>query len=170
MRQSFQNTVTSLLPSEERLLARLRELSKTDVQSILDFFSVNLPEFDVVIGMPTGSVLAEGLANLRGTPLVMAEPHEDGSDLWTLGELFAQDIQTAVIVTNQFDSALNEMKVVVQAAQRGWLVVALAAAVERTNRRGRARIELQGVQVKSVVQLADTPRGLEPERRFPQGH
>ena len=167
MASSFRSMVSSLLSSEERLLSRLRELSEKDLQSIVDYFSVSLREFDVVIGLPGAPELAQALALLRGTPLILATRDED-SGWWVMDADAAEATQTAVIVTDHFTDGLPELEIVVQASKLGYLVEAVACAIERTNDRGRSRLELQGLAVGAAVQIADTPRGLVMERRFPQ--
>lgn len=167
MASSFRSVVSSLLPSEERLLSRLRELSENDLQSIVDYFSVSMREFDVVIGLPGARELAQALAELRGTPLILATRDEE-SGWWVMDADAAELTQTAVIVTDHFTDGLPELEIVVQASKLGYLVEAVACAIERTNDRGRSRLELQGLEVGAAVQIADTPTGLVMERRFPQ--
>ncbi|GHF56818.1 orotate phosphoribosyltransferase [Deinococcus metalli] len=148
-------------------MSRLHNLSEKDVQSVVDEFVVGLPEFDAVIGLPGAEALARALAALRGTPAVLV--HRDPeSGWWTFGAEPAERTQQAVIVTEHFTDGLPELEVVVHASKLGYLVQWVACAVERTNEPGRSRLELQGLHILPAVQLADTPRGLVMERRFPQ--
>lgn len=156
----------SLLPSEEALVSRLRALRPEDHRSIVEHLGLSLGEFDVVIAMPQALDLAAHLARSRGTEVVTAERGEE-SGQWTLLPGAPESVQRAVLLTDHFQDGLGELEVVLQAAKQGYLVDAVACAVERTNDRGRSRLELQGLQVRAVAQVADTPRGLVLERRIP---
>lgn len=148
-------------------MSRLQNLNEKDIQSISDEFVVGLPEIDAVIGLPGAEGLAQALATLRGLPLIMAH-REETSGWWSFDTEPAERTQQAVIVTEHFTDGLPELEVVVQASKLGYLVEWVACAIERTNEPGRSRLELQGLQILPAVQLADTPRGLVMERRFPQ--
>ncbi|MFC3833160.1 MULTISPECIES: hypothetical protein [Deinococcus] len=167
MAPSFRSVVSSLLPSEERLMSRLQNLSEKDVLSIVDEFVVGLPEFDAVIGLPGAEDLARSLASLRGVPAVLVT-RDTESGWWSFDTEPTERTQHAVIVTEHFTDGLPELEAVVQASKLGYLVQWVACAVERTNEPGRSRLELQGLTILPAVQLADTPRGLVMERRFPQ--
>ncbi|OLV17438.1 hypothetical protein BOO71_0008812 [Deinococcus marmoris] len=177
------------MPSETLFEDRLSDLSLRDRAAVLDHLDLLVPDFDVVIALPDAEKMARGLARMRGTPVVMAQPNgtapseagpqtssQEAADLpdeatnhWSLPtpDPLPEDIQTAVILTRQLQDGLPELLVALLAAKRGWTVRAVVAVVERTNFRGRTRLELQGMAVHAVLQIADTPRGLELERRFP---
>ncbi|CAM3630849.1 hypothetical protein [Deinococcus frigens] len=181
--------ITRALPSETQFENRLRDLSLGDRAAVLDHFDLLLPDFDVVIALPDAEKMARGLARLRGTPVVLAQPYgtappdarqnrPDGqvlnlpdanSNHWSLPtpDPLPEDLQTAVLLTRQLQDGLPELLVALLAAKRGWTVGTVATVVERTNFRGRTRLELQAMTVHAALQIADTPRGLELERRFP---
>ncbi len=189
MAQSLLAVITRALPSETQFEDRLRDLSLGDRTAVLDHFDLTLLDFDVVIALPDAERLARVLGRMRGTPVVVAQPDttvlaeampapsgEPGAEIadeqpnhWSLPtpEPLPEDLQTAVILTRQLQDGLPELLVALLAAKRGWSVGAVAAVVERTNFRGRTRLELQGMAVQAALQIADTPRGLEVERRFP---
>lgn len=167
MSASFRAVVASLLPSEERVLARLHDLKDAERSGVVDYFGVALQEFDVVIGMPSVTGLAELLAERRGVPLIHA--FQDGErGRWTLDTDAAEAMQTAVIVADHFTDGLPELEVVVQASRLGYLVETVACAIERTSDLGRSRLELNGLNIRAAVQVAHSPKGLVLERRFPQ--
>lgn len=181
--------ITRALPSETLFEDRLSDLSLRDRTAVLDHFDLLMPGFDVVITLPDAEKVARGLARMRGTPVVVAQPngsvspeteHEQPSaenaevpdeevNHWSLPtpDPLPEDVRTAVILTRQLQDGLPELLVTLLAAKRGWTVCAVAAVVERTNFRGRTRLELQGMAVHAALQIADTPRGLELEKRFP---
>jgi hypothetical protein len=189
MAQSLLAVITRALPSETQFEDRLRDLSLRDRTAVLDHFDLTLPGFDVVITLPDAEWMARVLGRMRGTPVVVAQPDttmlpvgrqrpssEQGAEApgeqpnhWSLPtpESLPEDLQTAVILTRQLQDGLPELLVALLAARRGWTVDAVAAVVERSNFRGRTRLELQGMAVQAALQIADTPRGLEVERRFP---
>ncbi len=148
-------------------MSRLQNLNEKDIQSVADEFALGLPEIDAVIGLPGAEGLARALAKLRGLPLIVVHREEE-SGWWAFDAEPAERTQQAAIVTEHFTDGLPELEVVVQASKLGYLVQWVACAIERTNEPGRSRLELQGLQILPVVQLADTPRGLVMERRFPQ--
>ncbi|MFK7602262.1 hypothetical protein ACI3L1_08635 [Deinococcus sp. SM5_A1] len=181
--------LTRALPSETLFEDRLSDLSLRDRTAVLDHLDLLMPDFDLVIALPDAEKMARGLARMRGTPIIVAQPdgtlsaetehkqfNGESADLpdeevnhWSLPtpDPLPGDIRTAVILTRQLQDGLPELLVALLAAKRGWTVRAVAAVVERTNFRGRTRLELQGMAVHAALQIADTPRGLEPERRFP---
>lgn len=168
--------ITKTLPSETQFEDCLRDLSLRDRTAVLEHFDRLLPEFGVVIAVPDTERMARGLARLRGTPVVLARPDGPTADApdeqpnrWSLPtpDPLPEDLQTAVMLTRQLQDGLPELLIALLAARRGWTVGAVAAVVERSNFRGRTRLELQGMAVHAALQLADTPRGLELERRFP---
>ena len=189
MAQSLLAVITRALPSETQFEDRLRDLSLRDRTAVLDHFNLTLPYFDVVIALPEAERMARVLGRMRGTPVVVALPDpttlEEGSpgpsgeqgaeapdeqpNHWSLPtpDPLPEDLQTAVILTRQLQDGLPELLIALLAAKRGWTVSAVAAVVERTNFKGRTRLELQGMAVQTALQIADTPRGLEVERRFP---
>ncbi|MDV6373437.1 hypothetical protein [Deinococcus arenicola] len=175
--------LTQAYPSETHLENRLRDLTARDRAAAVDHFSLVLPEFDVLIALPDAETIGSGLAHLRGTPTVLAPPEVSGvaeacapehlpvntPDRWTFTRPGAlpTNIRTAVIVSQHLKGGLPELLTALLAARQGWTVQAVAVVVERTNNRGRTRLELQGMTVRAALQLADTPRGLELERRIP---
>ncbi|QLG11374.1 hypothetical protein HLB42_11720 [Deinococcus sp. D7000] len=189
MAQTLLAVITKALPSETQFEDRLRDLSLRDRTAVLEHFDRLMPDFDVVIALPDAERMARGLARLRGTPVVLAQPdgtadptvardHSGHKDVempdehpnhWSLPtpDPLPEDLHTAVILTQQLQDGLPELLIALLAAKRGWSVGAVAAVVERSNFRGRTRLELQGMAVHAALQLADTPRGLELERRFP---
>ncbi len=191
MPQSFQKVVESILPDEEKLLSRLHTLNGRDRQGLAEYFGITLPEFDLMVAMPHTEPLAEDLAKLRGLSLVVAQ-HNEQTDTWHLpfapqkderedqpeiNEFSTSsdirnaakgDVRSVVIITDQLNTGISELKIALLAGIRGWRVLTIAAIVERTNTTGRARVELQGINIRTAVQIADTPRGLVMERRFPQ--
>lgn len=175
MTDPFRASIARALPSPERVRESLRGLSGPDLQAAADYFSRTLPEFDVAVALPGAEGLAQAVADLRGAFLVTAGRTAAGR--W---ELSAPDLAgitrelgagrrpaRAVLFTPQLKSGLKELEVLLTAARPGWLIPALAAGVARTDALGRARLELQGVQVVTPVMLADTPGGLVFERRYP---
>lgn len=186
MAKTLLAAIAKVLPSETQFEDRLRDLSLRDRDAVLDHFNLILPDFDVVIALPDAEKMARALARLRGTPVVLAQPEvtalagldpaapanrgsDEHTNHWSLPTPapLPEDLQTAVVVTRHLQCGLPELLIALLAAKRGWTVRAVAAVVERSNFQGRTRLELQGMAVHAALQIADTPRGLELERRFP---
>lgn len=173
MALKFREVIATALPSEEEVRARLADLKARDWAEVAGRFGALLPEFDVVIALPSAQQLAELVARTRGLAAVRAArvPHTGHWTLLdTLGSATAQGLTgEIVIVTEHLTDGLAEMETLLLCATQGLKGIAVVAAVERTNAAGRIRLELQDVTVLSAVQLADTPVGLVFERRTPQG-
>lgn len=164
MVSTFREMIAATLPSEERLLARLAQMSPQEWADLAQVFAAALPELDAVLSLPGGAHLAASLARARGVMLLDAAlPGEVDSWLPLIppsGEV--------VLVTEHLQGGGPELEAVALATSHGLRVVAVAAAVERTSAGARGRLELQGVRVYTALQLADTPRGLVFERRAPR--
>lgn len=178
MARPLLSAIARSLPSETQFENRLRDLSLRDRDAVLTHFGRSLPEFGLVIALPDAEKMGRALARSHGAQVVLAQPSNagplDGSvggtaQRWSLPAPAAQtgELHTAVIVTRHLQCGLPELLVALLAARRGWSVRAVAAVVERSNFQGRTRLELQGIAVHAALQIADTPRGLELERRFP---
>lgn len=161
---TFREMIATTLPSEERLRARLAQMSAGEWDNLAQVFAAALPELDAVLALPGAAELAQSLARARGvTPLDAALPGE--VDTWLplippSGEV--------VLVTDHLQGGGPELEAVALATGHGLRVLAVAAAVERTSAGARSRLELQGVRVYTALQLADTPNGLVFERRAPR--
>ncbi|MFD2609265.1 hypothetical protein ACFSR9_07415 [Deinococcus taklimakanensis] len=171
MTLEFRATIASLMLYEERLNLRLASLTLKDVRELADWASRALPEVDGLICLPHASALGTALGQLRGLPVVTAEfntetgmltlPPEDRRD-----RFLGRDLG---LVTTHLQGGLPELELCLRSVLPDLRVTQVITAVERTNAGGRARLELQGVQVHAALLLADTPRGLVFERRFPTG-
>lgn len=174
MARPLLSAIARSLPSETQFENRLRDLSLRDRDAVLTHFGRSLPEFGLVIALPDAEKMGRALARSHGAQVVLAQPSGTGplngpAQRWSLPAPAAQtgELHTAVIVTRHLQCGLPELLVALLAARRGWNVRAVAAVVERSNFQGRTRLELQGIAVHAALQIADTPRGLELERRFP---
>ncbi|MVN86101.1 hypothetical protein GO986_04915 [Deinococcus sp. HMF7620] len=162
----FRNAIASVLPSAEDMRARLLDLPGAAVQAVAEYFSARLPDVDILVALPGAEALAQAASSLRGTYLVHFDPVRGLHDVPPLQDI--RGVPTAALVTAELSDAHTELQALLSAEHLGWQVRAVAAAVERTNGPARARLELQGVPLLVPVLLADTPRGLVFERRFPQ--
>lgn len=168
MALKFREVIATALPSEEGVRARLAGLGARDWAELAGRFGALLPEFDGVIALPGAQQLAESVARTRGVPTVhTARVLTTGH--WTLLDAIGSVDAEVVMVTDQLTDGLAELETMLLCAVKGIRVIAVVAAVERTNAAGRIRLELQDVPVLSAVQLADTPVGLVFERRTPHG-
>lgn len=168
----FREVIATALPSEEGVRTRLAGLKARDWTELAGRFGALLPEFDLVVALPTAPQLAELLAHTRGVPALHAA-RGSTTGHWTLLDAADSAVQEGlpkevVIVTEHLTDGLAELETMLLCAESGLHVVAVVAAVERTNAPGRIRMELHDVTVLSAVQLADTPVGLVFERRTPQ--
>jgi len=157
MKLAFQETVAAALPSEERLRDRLAVLPEKEWTDLALVFAAGLPEVDTVLALPGAEGLAQALAQARGLPVLGA--------LAPLQE--AQPGAGAVLVTRDLTDGLRELRALLNAEHHGVRVVAVVAAIERTDDQGHTRLALQGLPVLAAAQLAGTPRGLVFERRIP---
>lgn len=162
MTLALRTAVAATLPSEEQLDLQLAALPAQDWAEVAALFARDLPELEVVLALPGAEPLAHALGRLRGlTVLEVAGggrlPERPGGPV--LGD--------AVIVTRQLTDGLAELGVLLRAEAAALRVRAVAVGVERTNGKGRTRLELQGLRVLSAVALADTPAGLKFEQRVP---
>ncbi len=166
MTLKFREVIATALPSEEGVRARLAGLHTRDWAEVAGRFGALLPEFDLVIALPGAQQLAGLLALTRGVPAMNAV-QSTTTGHWTVLDMPGGLTGEVVLVTEQLTDGLAELEMLLLCASRGLRVIAVVAAVERTNASGRIRIELQDVTVLSAVQLADTPVGLVFERRTP---
>ncbi|THF71993.1 hypothetical protein E7T06_01145 [Deinococcus sp. Arct2-2] len=166
MAMKFREVIATALPSEEGLRARLAGLQAQDWTEVAGRFGALLPEFDLVVALPGAQQLAELVAYTRGV-VALHTAREATTGHWKL--LDAEGLSgEVVIVTEHLTDGLAELETMLLCATKGLKVLAVVAAVERTNAAGRIRLELQDLSVLSAVQLADTPVGLVFERRTPQ--
>lgn len=157
MKLAFQETVEAALPSEERLRDQLSILPEREWADLALAFAAYLPEVDAVLALPGADGLGHALGWARGLPVLNAlAPLEK-----------AQPGTGAVLVTRELTDGLRELRALLNAEHRGVQVVAVIAAIERTDDRGHTRLALQGLPVLAAAQLAGTPRGLVFERRIP---
>jgi orotate phosphoribosyltransferase len=167
MALKFREVIATALPSEERVRARLAGLQAREWTEVAGRFGALLPEFDLIVALPCAENLAVLLARTRGVPqLTVTRQAHNGH--WSMTAASEQLTGEAVIVTEQLTDGLAELETMLLCAAKGIRVIAVVAAVERTNAAGRIRLELHDVAVVSAVQLADTPVGLVFERRTPQ--
>ncbi|GAA5532194.1 hypothetical protein [Deinococcus aluminii] len=160
MNLAFRDAVAETLPSEARLRARLAALPEREWEDLAGLFAATLPEVDVLLALPEGLSLARAIARARGLPVLDAlSPNGTGE---------AAGAAEAVLVSGHLTGGLPEMEALLRAERRGLRVPVVIAAIERTNDRGRTRLELQAVRVQAAVRLADTPEGLAFERRTPR--
>lgn len=173
MIEGFRTAIAHALPSAQSVQARLNHLTRQELLEVAEYFTVKLPDVDVLIALPGAEDLTRVLKALRGLPFVRATPGADGRDrlqgsaLQTPGEIQPgrHGVQAALVSLDVTDG-LPELRAMHLAAHQGWRVGAVAAAVIRTDAPGHVRLSLQGVPLLSPVVLADTPSGLVFERRF----
>ncbi|ABF45906.1 MULTISPECIES: hypothetical protein [Deinococcus] len=158
MHRAFRDAVAELLPSEARLRTWLAALSEREWEELAGLFAASLPELDGVLALPGGEHFAQALARARGIPVL-------DSGLHGAADLFPGEI---ALVTAQLQDGLPELEALLRAERRGLRVLAVVAAIERSDAPGRTRLELQDLRVWSAVRLADTPEGLAFERRSPR--
>lgn len=160
---AFRNTLTSLLPASEGvLLEYLDHMHSGDWTPLAELFAARLPEFDAVVAMPGARVMAEQVARMRGVPLLEILDTAGGP------QLPPSDLRgDALLLTTHLKTGEAEAAVAAQAAARGLQVTVLGTAVERTSQGGRNRLTPGGVTVRAAMQVADTPDGLNIERRTP---
>lgn len=174
MPDQFRSAIADVLPSAEAVQARLSGLSHRDRLGVAEYFSSVLPDVDVLISTPGAEALSHELGALRGVPSVKATSLAGhwtlvGSALHHPGELdTARGAVRAAIVSLDLRSGQAELAATLLGTQRDWEVVAVAAAMERTDEPGHVRVSLLGVPVLTPVMLTGTPRGLAFERRFPK--
>lgn len=162
----FRDAIASALPSVDGVRARLLDLPGVAVQALAEYFSARLPEVDVLVALPGAEALAAATASLRGTYLAPFDPVLGLHNLPDMRDVRGRP--SAALLTPELTDGSAELQALLHAEHLGWQVQALAAAVERTNGLGRARLEFQGVPLLVPVLLADTPGGLVFERRIPQ--
>ncbi|MHA0040763.1 hypothetical protein [Deinococcus sp. PEB2-63] len=172
MPDQFRTAIADILPSAEAVHERLAVLSNRDRLNVAEFFSGVLPDVDVLISTPGAEALSHDLGALRGIPSVKATSLAGhwtlvGSALHHAGDIRAArgPVQAAVI-SLELLAGQAEVAATVLATRRDWEVVAVAAAVERTDAAGHVLLSLLGVLVLTPVMLAGTPRGLVFERRI----
>ncbi|WP_027459424.1 hypothetical protein [Deinococcus murrayi] len=162
MTLALRSAVAAALPSEEGLVRQLAALSPRAWTEVAEVFARDLPELEAALALPGAETLAQALGRLRGLSVLELGPagrlpERAGGPV--LGD--------AVLVTQHLTDGLAELEALLRAEAANLRVRAVAVAVERTNARGRTRLELQGVRVLSAVALADTPAGLKFEQRLP---
>ncbi|GGR81325.1 hypothetical protein [Deinococcus sedimenti] len=174
MPDQFRTAIADILPSAEAVRARLSVLSNRDRLSVAEFFSSVLSEVDMLVATPGAEALSHDLGELRGIPsvtlmrmaghwtLVGRALHEPGAIQPARPQIHA------AIISLELTSGEAELAASILGAQQGWVMAAVAAAVERTDAPGHVRLSLQGTRVFSPVVLAGTPRGLVFERRLPK--
>ncbi|EYB67516.1 hypothetical protein DEIPH_ctg040orf0095 [Deinococcus phoenicis] len=165
MKLAFRDAVAQTLPSEARLHAWLAALPGRDWENLAGLFAAVLPELDAVLALPGGHPLAHALAHARGIPVLdaLSSPRPE------IPEQPADSARAEVaLVTGYLTDGLPELEALLRAERRGLRVLAVASAIERTDARGRTRLELQALPVQAAVQLAETPGGLTFERRTPR--
>lgn len=169
MTPEFRAIIASLMLYEERLNLRLDSLTLKDVRELAEWASRVLPEVDGLVCLPHASALGTALGQLRGLPVVTAEFNAETGVLRLPPEHRRDRFlgQELGLVTTHLQGGLPELELCLRSMQHDLRVTQLITAVERTNAGGRARLELQGVQIHAALCLADTPRGLVFERRFP---
>lgn len=161
MTLALRDAVNAALPDEQRLQRALAELSPAEWDDLAAVVASQLPEVDVVIAFPDEHPLAWGLGQLRGLPVLGADLQPGKGS--ARGPLSGE----GVLVSEQLGDGLAEIEIIMRAEAHGLNVPLVVTPIERTNMGGRSRLELQTVQVKAVIQLADTPNGLVAERRTP---
>lgn len=160
---AFRNALLSLLPTSEDVLVRqLSTMQDRDWTPLAELFAARLPEFDAVIAMPDTQLMAQQVARMRGVPLLDAQFSESGLQLYA-GGIGGE----ALLLTAHLKAGDAEADVTEQAKAQGLRVTVVGAAVERTSLGGRNRLTLHGVTVRAAMQVADTPGGLNIERRAP---
>lgn len=158
MTAALPSLVTLLPAGEDTVTTHLQALTPADWQPVAELFDARLPHFDAVITLPDSRELAEQVAQLRGVPLLLARAdHLTGPAV--SGE--------AVLLTLHLGSSEPIMQAIAAAQARGLSIGIVGAATERTNLSARQHLAQRGVIVRAALQLADTPRGLQIERRNP---
>lgn len=137
MHRAFRDAVAALLPSEARLWAWLAALSEREWEELAGLFAASLPELDGVLALPGGEHFAQALARARGIPVL-------DSGLHGAADLFPGEI---ALVTAQLQDGLPELEALLRAERRGLRVLAVVAAIERSDAPGRTRLELQDLRV-----------------------
>ncbi|AAF11306.1 hypothetical protein [Deinococcus radiodurans] len=163
MMLAFREALTALLPApEDTLRLHLQQMTAQDWAPLADLFAARLPEFDAVVALPGAETLGEQVAQMRGVPLLHAGTRA------LSGPQGASAVQgEALLLTPQLGSGDAELAALQQARDQGLNVTVLGTAVERTSLGGRQRLTQLGVTVRAALQLADTPEGLNLERRTP---
>ena len=163
MMLAFREALTALLPAPEDTLHRhLQQMEERDWAPLAELFAARLPEFDAVVALSGAETLGEQVAQMRGVPLLHA-----GAGALS-GPQGAGAVQgEALLLTPQLGNGDAELAALQQAREQGLNVTVLGTAVERTSLGGRQRLTQLGVTVRAALQLADTPEGLNLERRAP---
>lgn len=171
MTTQLQRKIRAALPDEGAVHETLHGLSDDVWQEVVDALKFRLPEFDVVVAVGSGSgPFASALASLHGAGVTAARgtpslaPHYR-SEHWVVEQKPLLGRKTALIATIEFAQGLAELELCTLARQAGLDVAGIAAGIEFTSKGGRSRVDMLGVKVYTLVQLAHTPRGLQPERR-----
>ena len=166
MKNAFREALTALLPvAEDTLQRHFQTMKAADWTPVAELFAARLPEFDTVIALPDAESLGEQVARMRGVPLLQVVREESGVSLD--GGAVLTTPAEAVLLTAHLGSSDEELSALAQAKAQGLRVSVIGAAVERTSLGGRQRLKLEGVTVRATLQLADTPQGLNLERRTP---
>ncbi|PYE54578.1 hypothetical protein [Deinococcus yavapaiensis] len=171
MTTQLQRKIRAALPDEGAVHETLHGLSVEVWQEVVEALKLRLPEFDIVIGVGNGSLaFATALADLRAAAVTSARgtptlaPHYR-SDHWVVEQKPLLGRRTALIATLEFAQGHAELELSTLARQAGLEVAGIAAGIEFTSKGGRSRVDMLGVKVFTLLQLAHTPSGLQSERR-----
>lgn len=158
----FHNQIVQVLPDAVAVQGLLETMTGQGWQPLAEVYAATLPEADLLVALPGAELLAGEVARMRGIPLLLA--HQlPAAEL----ESVAPTAREALMITAHLQDGTAERKAAQQLEQLGLEVVAVAAAVERTNMGARRDLNDLGIRVLAAVQLADTPDGLILERRAP---
>ena len=164
MMLAFREALTALLPApEDTLRLHLQQMTAQDWAPLADLFAARLPEFDAVVALPGAETLGEQVAQMRGVPLLRAGAGALSGPAGAGG----QGEGEALLLTPQLGTGDAELAALQQARDQRLNITVLGTAVERTSLGGRQRLTQLGITVRAALQLADTPEGLNLERRTP---
>lgn len=159
---AFRKAITAALPAETNLETYLAGMQPQDWTPVAELFAAKLPEFDLVICTQNDLDLARPVAQARGVPVLTTLQDERGRPTLTVPAGVSGE---ALLLVKHLQDGQLEADIVAQAKQAGLSVPLVGAAIERTTQGARTQLEAQGVSVRAVLQLADTPDGLVFERR-----
>lgn len=171
----LQERVAGALPGERDVMGALGALPGEAWGEAALTLAANLPAFDVVLAVSgVGETFGERLAAQAGVPLALARntpahaPQPPGQwrfERWTVERRLLTGRRRALLASALLADGVPELELAALALQAGLEVIGAACAVEFSTRGARSRLDMRGVRVHALLQLAHTPQGLQFERR-----
>ena len=171
--------VRAALPREKAVRAALAALPDGVWVEAACELHPNLPDFEVVLTAEgVGGAFAQTLGLLGDAEVAVARrgPHplDEGprlsSEHWTVGRRPLSGKNHALIAAPLLDDGVPELELAQLARSVGLQLSVAACALEFTSRAARSRLDMLGVTVIALTQLAHTPGGLQFERRGAGGN